>query len=217
MAKVCIVHGVGYDDPKELYKGNIVDFAKEFGSKTGAETMLFPWGHPGEPPVDPRKGLLFNYVRNWTAGIIMDFSHVLYNLDAITSKLPDADMYIGHSAGAVIVSVKSFKPQILMGCPLQLLRNVRSCNSGLGTLNIMHANDPIAAPVLGAENVIVSGPGWMANLNPVQAHTSYWKNPEVMDICVKRYKDILTESTATARELARIYVELAGRSQCPRT
>lgn len=185
MSKVCVVHGVGYPDQRELYVSSIADFARAFSDQTGAETILFPWQHPGQPPVDKRDSWLFKYLRNWTDEIIMDFAHVLYHLDSIAASLPEADMYIGHSAGGVIISARTDKPQVLMACPVQLLYNIKTCVDRRNTLNIMHYRDPIAAPVDGAENVITHEPRWISIVNPLEAHTSYWTSKEALAHCVR--------------------------------
>jgi len=188
MSKICIVHGVGYTSQAEVEASHIAAFAKEFACRTGVMSVeLFPWKHPGEAPADPRGGWLFTYLRKGLSTIIMDYTHVLYNLDDITKKLPQADMYIGHSAGGIIVSVKTDKPQVTMGCPLQLIENVRLCSNGANVLNLMHAKDPVAAPITGAENVIVTHPLFAGMLDPFSAHTSYWKSPEVMEHCIAWY------------------------------
>lgn len=188
MSKICIVHGVGYTSESEVYASHIAEFARELARRTGVTSVeLFPWQHPGQAPADPRGGWLFTYLREGLSTIIMDFAHVLYNLDTITKGLPQADMYIGHSAGGIIISVKTDKPQVTMGCPLQLIENVRLCSNGSNVLNLMHAKDPVAAPISGAENVVVRAPMFAGMLDPFSAHTSYWKSGEVMDQCVAWY------------------------------
>lgn len=214
MPTVCIVHGVGYDSEREIYHGKIAKFAETFTKSTGASTVLYPWLHPGNPPVDTRDSWLFAGMREWMSGIIMDFTHVLYNLNDLTSKLPLADMYIGHSAGGVIVAAKTDRPQVIMGCPVQLIRNVYTCNAEPRTLNLMHYRDPIAAPVTGAVNVVTHEPRWISLINPLAAHTSYWESSEILNHCIDWYnKQVLPE----LKKLSDAHAVLKGRArQCPR-
>ena len=191
MPTVCMVHGVGYDTDHEIYHSKIAGFAKSFERSTGASTVLYPWLHPGSPPPDPRNSWLFEGMRNWMSGIIMDFAYVLYNIDALTLKLPLADMYIGHSAGAVIVATKTDKPQVLMGCPVQLIQNVRVCSNGSNILNLMHYRDPVAAPVSGAVNTVTYEPRLISFVNPLVAHTYYWSSAEVLKQCIAWYNKLV--------------------------
>ena len=184
---VCIVHGVGYQEPGSVETSSVARFAKDFGQQTGANTTLFQWQHPGPLPADPRNTFLFKYVREAVDEIIMDFSYVLFNLNMISAQLPLADLYIGHSAGGIIVSVKTDRPQILMGCPVQMINSVRMCSNGANVLNLMHYRDPVASPVNSAENVITYEPLLTSVVNPFEAHTAYWTSSEVMTQCLRWY------------------------------
>ena len=204
MPTVCIVHGVGYDSVHDVEHSQIAKFAKAFERATGATAVLYPWLHPGSPPVDPRNSWLFKDIRTWMSGIIMDFTHVLYNLSELAAGLPVADMYIGHSAGGVIITTKTDKPQVLMGCPVQLIQNVHACTNDGNVLNLMHFRDPIAAPVNGAVNVVTHEPRLISWINPLAAHTSYWESQEILTNCVDWYnKKVLPEiqKLITARRI----------------
>ena len=156
--------------------------------RTAAEVYLFEWDHPGYNLPDTRSGRVFTPVKEWIDEVIMDFGYVTQNLDYLASKLPVADMYVGHSAGGVIVGSSTVRPQVLMGCPFQLIRNVQLRAHSTDVLNIMHYRDLIATPVIAAQNVIINRPfitGW---LNPVKAHTCYWTSNAALDYTVRMFE-----------------------------
>jgi hypothetical protein len=112
----------------------------------------------------------------------MDYTHVVAHLDDIGLELPEADMYIGHSAGSIIVSTQLEQPRILMGSPVQLLHNAQVRTASANLLNLMHARDPVAAPVANAKNVTVKGP-WslLRYFLPLWDHVTYWRSPRILN------------------------------------
>jgi len=201
MKKICVVHGVGYEQ-----KANkpIDEFMRKLREATDAYVFPYLWNHSGDKPKDSRKSWLFPAVRDWTQEVLMDYTYVIMKLtgDAkeYSFQLPDADMYVGHSAGSVIVSTRSHLPLVLFGSPVQLINNVghdvhaetsymletvdervksgRTDNTNI--LNIMHFRDPIAAPLDEAVNKIVYHPYFYSFANFAAAHTSYWTNKDVL-------------------------------------
>ena len=184
MKKICVVHGVGFFGSGA--QASIAEFCSDLEKRTGAMVIVHRWEHPGTPPPDTRKTWLFPAIRKWVHEVIMDFGYVMTNLYTLSDSLPDADMYIGHSAGGAIISQVN-RPKILMGCPLQLLYEVQPKANELDTLNIMHYRDPIAAPVSRSFNKVVYSPILGSIVNPVAAHTGYWASEETMRAIVTFY------------------------------
>ena len=186
MKKICIVQGVGFfkDNPAKDMK----EFMKKLSGKTGAECFVHRWQHDGKPPKDPRNSLFFKPFREWVHEVMMDYAQVVVKLEGLQEDLPEADMYIGHSAGGVIVADGTDKPRIICGCPVQLIRNLVKPNTEADILNLMHYRDPIAAPIIGARNEITKDPAIWSLVNPIAAHTSYWTGEDAMKHIVKYYK-----------------------------
>ena len=188
MAKtICLVHGVGFYDDKVTSPISV--FAGKLHRATGAECIIHTWSHPGTPPNDTRSSFLFDDLRDWTYEILMDFTYVVENLAMLHAALPSADMYVGHSGGGIIAA-SGTKPMVLMGCPMQLLRNIVRVAGIPATLNLMHYRDPIAAPINVGTNVVLTRPiSLLTYVNPVAAHTSYWKSDVVLKHVINWYKE----------------------------
>lgn len=190
MRKIAIVHGVEIKIPTEV----LTTFANNLSNQTGAKCEVVVWNHPGVIPQDPRSdGFFFGTIRNWTHEVVMDAAfaaiQVLTKPDYV---LPEADMYVAHSAGGILVSELAKGPRVLMGCPIQLLKNAmvpRTCVTEI--LNLLHQYDPLAATVTGATNVVIKAPftwRWIGPQLYVMAHTSYWENPLVVTQCADWFK-----------------------------
>lgn len=186
MPEICIVHGVGFHtDLSTLTK-----FAVKLQQKTGAICTFYRWQHAGTLPEMPNN--IMGYVRrlrSWTHEVIMDFAHVIVNIKELLKNLPEADMYIGHSAGGVIVAnMVNVKPVITMGCPFQLLKNVEMGTADTNTwLNMMHIYDAIAAPAYDACNEYLETGLWKYYLAPPFSHSEYWVSGKAMDKVVEWY------------------------------
>ena len=183
MLTVCVVHGVGYHNDLSEIK----EFADRIFHNTGADTTVWPWNHPGIFPSDPRGGgAIFKSIRNFTWEVIMDFAYACKEYEAHVAAVPTADIYIGHSAGGILAMAKADKPCALMGCPLELVRRLNgiqglSMRPNASTiLNLMNSCDPIAAPLVGADNKIVKSESMIERISPVSAHTSYWHSKATM-------------------------------------
>jgi hypothetical protein len=121
----------------------------------------------------------------------MDYTYVVKHLKALTEQLPQADMYVGYSAGSIIVSAAEV-PKVLVACPLTLVRQVSLLRTE-DVLNIMHYRDPVAAPVPGAENVVVKDWSAWRFLNPLAAHMQCMNNADVLKHTIRWYKKHLGE------------------------
>jgi hypothetical protein len=188
--KIVALPGVGFQDIKD---GNIYlvnELKKHFPND---EIEYYPWRHEDiKPDLSPFNDcFLMKPIRNWVIEIILDFQEVVTS--AISIDIPDADLYIGHSAGGVISIVRN-KPTILMGCPAALIKNLEYLNldsvftnitEKRPILNIVNKNDVIGLPFKNAENYYYSA-GW----NPISAHRSYWTNEKVLKKCVEFVKKV---------------------------
>lgn len=170
---ICVIHGVGFEDDLTGMDG----FVSSLRSITGDKYRTFVWSHPGAVIDDPRSSWFFPAFRDWMHEVIMDFTHIVQNMGVLAASLPEADAYIGHSAGGVIAACNAYgKPAAVMGCPLQLIKNVHIKTVQANMLNIMHYRDPVAAPVDNADNRIIYSPLFTSWINPFAAHSSYWHN-----------------------------------------
>jgi hypothetical protein len=174
--KILVIHGVGkaHDECEDL-----AGFQTRLAAATGASVDLWIWDSPKTEIRDPRNTWGWRWLRSFVHEAINDFAHISHNLERMVSELPDADVYIGNSAGGVL-AYETRKPAILLGSPAQLVHNVKSL-ALRPVLNLMHYLDPIAAPVALADNQVIYSPMFLPLINPVKAHTSYWSSGVVMD------------------------------------
>ena len=196
--RIAVVHGVGLDFSRSA---EFQLFCDKLAEKTGAEVVKVTWNHNGTLPSDERKGPVFSVVRNFVHDILMDAAQAVIQLNQGTApvQIPDADMYIGHSAGAIMVGTMKAGPRVLMGSPLQLLQNLNTPRlqtmAATEILNIMHTGDPLAARLNGAENVILDAPFSLHKYGPqryIYEHCSYWVDSQVVELCVNRFKRTYT-------------------------
>jgi hypothetical protein len=187
MRKICVIPGVGFISPKD----QVYSFASKLTAATAANVSVYDWQHVGEFPDDSRSTQLgFGKIRDWTWEVIMDYTYVVKELDFRTQLVPDADMYIGHSAGSILSYAKGVnKPMVLAASPLQLIRNVKlGVAETRKVLNVMHKRDPIGTPLVDAVNKVIPDIDIWTGLNPVGSHTSYWRDPNFFAICVDWYR-----------------------------
>jgi hypothetical protein len=175
--RVVLLHGVGLqrDNCKAIRK-----FSSELAHRLAATVELWMWDSPRTPVPDQRNTWLWSGLRNFVYEAINDFAHVSRNVDNIVKLLPEADVYIGHSAGGVL-AYETNKTACLLGSPAQLVRNIKATAP---VLNLMHYLDPIAAPVEGADNRVIYKPLLKPWVSPVAAHTDYWSEPYVLHTIV---------------------------------
>jgi len=189
MHTICVVHGVGFF--RGLVKETRIKyFCDQLTARTGADCITYAWDHTGKIPGDPaRDTWFFKPIRSFVQEVIMDYSYVLKNLAKLVAEMPIADMYVGHSAGSVIVGSSTARPQVLMGSPLQLVLNLELKATIPDIINIMHYRDPIAAPMTGVDNIVVDHPRIFPLIDPIVGHMSYWNNDEVIEIAADFYKE----------------------------
>lgn len=193
--KICLLPGVGFhneSDPPDLLAKLREEFPKD-------EIIYYNWKHETVVPDLPFKcNALHKLVRGWLAEVILDFETAVKYADSV--NIPDADIYIGHSAGSVIALTRKNKPCIIFGSPAALLKNniyatVLSCtesnylmrvlSDARPILNIINENDVLAYPLQHAnvENYFYRKKPWM-----IGAHMDYWSNSNIKDLIVKQIK-----------------------------
>jgi hypothetical protein len=186
MKTICLIHGVGFF--KDMKAEDITKFAADLSKTTGAVCIVSKWTHTGTFPDDKRDSLLFRRLRNWVYEALMDYSYALLHAADIDALVPPADMYVGHSAGGIIAATLHTAPTVLLGTPLQLIRNLRLGAKNCDILNLMHYRDPIAAAVEGVTNEVIREPLILPYINPVAAHTGYWTSKAVLKRVTEWYK-----------------------------
>jgi hypothetical protein len=145
------------------------------------------------------KNLHSRLVRGWVSEVILDFQHVLLHADKM--ELPEADVYMGHSAGSVIALARAKKKKCIMfGSPLHLLSNkdfpkehfLHNCQCPkTEVLNIVHKNDVLSYPVdkSNVENFYInSGILSFSRYCFLTAHGSYWTNKACINKVVDQLK-----------------------------
>ena len=189
MKRICLIHGVGV----HTSLASVCAFGDRLKLALPIEYTAVHWQHTGTTPADPRStACLFGTVRDFTWEVLMDFTYVVREFDARRSKLPDADLYIGHSAGGILAMARPNVPCITMGCPLSLLTQINPTLMasrtpfGRDMLNILHMRDPIGSPTRDNNNVYYTNGRWnlFEYLNPIAAHVQYWKSTRASDIVI---------------------------------
>ncbi len=179
MKKIVIIPGVGlFDDLLPDYL--IVKLIKKHFP--GWEIEWFNWKHQY---CIPNTDLCFPMIRKWFCEVVYDFETISNYAEMI--KVPEADYYIGHSAGSIL-SLMQNKPAILCGSPARLLdmslgsyvsRNILNAPK---VYNLIHKRDVIAYPLpyIHVQNEIVDTNWWrLSNWEPISAHLSYLKNKSI--------------------------------------
>lgn len=114
MPKICFIHGVGNHKP-----GFSKPLSDRVAKQTGAEIIEYIWG-PDSPVPDPSEINAMQHFRGISAEIMLYFLRSVLDYTRYNSSLPEADMYVGHSAGSVIIAGTS-KPKVFMASPLRLV------------------------------------------------------------------------------------------------
>lgn len=187
MKTICIIHGVGFGgaEKSERHFGNLLK-----NKLPDVNIVYFEWDHPGAK-IEHFKKIHWPYqnLRNYINEVIMDFAHIVRNLDKLVANAPPADFYIGHSGGTVIANEFKNHPRVLLASPAQLVENVKISSANLPlVLNLMHPYDVIAAPVTGALNKYVSFGGKYPFVNLWNAHVGYWYSKAVLDEVIFWFK-----------------------------
>ena len=185
--KIVLFPGVGFHEDTTTHQKFMDSIKKELGCEVG----IFVWEHYWTMPENDLPAKL---VRGLVSEIILDFQQVIRHSE--TMEVPDADYYIGHSAGSII-AMSQDKPCIIMGSPAALVEcvndgGVRTTDySSKKALNIVDKYDVIAHPLNHADvdNFIVKR-SWfrLSSYTPYFSHTSYWKNKRVINKIVETIK-----------------------------
>ena len=168
--RICVLPGVGFNSNTITYQR----FASRLGKNLGCEALVHPWKHSWQVPVE--RDMTLDSWRQWLSEVILDVRQVISNPQAIL--LPEADLYIGHSAGGAL-AWESGIDCVLMGSPLALLEPFTEPRRFQNVLNIAHTHDIIAHTLQrGGENFLIK-PRDLMQLSPIQAHSSYWNDSRV--------------------------------------
>jgi len=187
--KVVVFPGVGANDVKPSYEY----FLKKITDGLNCEGEIFVWehGHDHPPNTLPLKD-----TRDFVCEVILDFQQVIVH--ALDMKVPEADIYIGHSAGSILALAQN-KPSVIFASPAALVElissddaNTKACCDVIRAndnkiLNVINKYDVIAYPFdkPNVENYEYTG-SWYKPWTyfPVTAHTHYWE-------CDKAIKKII--------------------------
>jgi len=181
MKTICVVHGVGFSD--EAVRG----YADNLQESVDATVMIHAWDHSGVAPSPVRSGAcFFGTTRKWLWEILMDYTYALKHIEDIVPTLPQADMYVGYSAGSLLISTLDV-PKVYVASPVTLIERVTPLTAEKA-LNIMHYRDPIAAPMPWAENVVVKDFSVWRFVNPVAAHMECMNNSDVLKHTLRWYE-----------------------------
>lgn len=188
--KVIILPGVGFHGNKSKHEIFISEIKKYLPDD---EFEVFYWQH--DWPM-PEIKLPYASVRTWLYEIILDFQQVIKH--ALTMEVPDADYYIGHSAGSILALVQPNPACITFGSPAVLVECIQeegqspevTVSSQLysaidhkkAILNIINKYDQLAYYIAhnNVENYIYANRWWSLNsYNPYAAHEDYWSNKHI--------------------------------------
>ena len=205
--KVVIIPGVGYQSSNETYS----KFGNNIKKKMDCSFEIFKWNYDSEHDIDIKKiitsNLSYYEIRRFVVQVILDFEFSIRYGGKV--KIPEADYYIGHSAGSLFALSQS-KPCSTMGSPEALvkcfpdtenprslfLQNIRENTSSI--LNFVNRYDVLSYPVEN-ENKNVKNiyfHGWRLNpstYSPISALTSYWTSGFVVDEIVKHMKVVFNK------------------------
>jgi hypothetical protein len=98
----------------------------------------------------PDVNLPYKDIRHWICEVILDFQTVVKH--AFEMEIPEADFYIGHSAGSILALVQN-KPSIIFGSPAILVESIQGIDAircllnSKPVLNIIHKKDVLAYPI----------------------------------------------------------------------
>jgi hypothetical protein len=196
--KVVFIPGVGYQEEDKLHR----KFLSDISSEVSFEWEIFKWSHSHliEEHDDKHNlddsNLHYGSLRGWLAERILDFQHVLLHTKDI--KIPEADIYFGHSAGSILALSAAKNKCVIFGSPLkfieigevkieeELIANFRSPN--VDVLNFVHKKDVLAYPLNAPniKNVYIDKKRFSPfGYSPMKAHEAYWKSKEVKKEIIK--------------------------------
>ena len=190
--KIVILPGVGFTKIEPRYEY----FLEKITKGLGCEGEIYCWEHQYE---FPEITLPYKDVREFVCEVILDFQQVVVH--ALDMKIPEADLYIGHSAGSVLALAQYDKPSVILASPSTLVELIQGMHDDktkeqiieLMTshgerpiLNIINKYDVLAYPLTfsnnNVENHIYSGNVFNPfSYIPLTCHTHYWKSNEVIE------------------------------------
>ena len=194
--KVVVFPGVGDNEVRKSHEY----FLGKIKEGLGCEGEVFVWEHGREypPPTLPLKS-----TRRFVCEVLLDFQQVVVH--ALDMKVPEADIYIGHSAGSILALAQK-KPCVIFGSPAALVEVVDDCNNNddgsailrsvmrgntNNILNVINRYDLLSYPLGGAnvENYEFTGPWYRPDTKiPITAHTHYWKCKKATDKIIQTIK-----------------------------
>lgn len=191
--KIVLFSGVGFADNIKNYES----FLNKVGKGTGCDTEFFKWEHYYSAP---EIYLPYKSFREWVVEVLLDFQQVVKHSEEM--EVPEADLYIGHSAGSILALAQKEKPCIIFGSPAGIMECIqgqssrdmvdRLLNSNRKAFNIVNKYDVLAYPIehINIENWFYSD-SWFkfGTYFPLSAHQSYWTNSKVINKVVEKVKE----------------------------
>ena len=198
--KVVVLPGVYAYEEKPVYD----KFLNKICSALKCDGEVFIWEVGSQ---HPETDLPYKTLRDLACGVILDFQQAIkYALD---TEVPEADIYLGHSAGGILSLAQKDKPCCIFGCPaalvemlnaiekencrnfsrLELLNRIES--NSRPVLNIVNKYDILAYPIdqPNVENYIYGCSGINPfSYFPVTAHSDYWSNKRISDKIIETIK-----------------------------
>jgi hypothetical protein len=200
--KVVFIPGVGYQNSNSKY-GKFLDGLKE---EVNFEWEIFNWSHSNleeehaELHQSDHPEMEYNILRGWLSESILDFQYVLLHSNEI--KVPDADIYIGHSAGSIVALTHAKEKCVLFGSPLNLIELDRVSNNTTliysrrakitKVLNFIHKKDVLSHPLKheNVTNIFINNNFLnIFGYSPIKAHNSYWKSKKVKKEMIEALKE----------------------------
>jgi len=178
--KIVVFPGVGFNTATATY----TDFSQSLKNGLSCDVEFFYWKHNW--PI-PDVTLPIVSFRKWLFEVILDFQQVVRH--AYEMEVPEADYYIGHSAGSILALAQKNSPCVIFGSPACLVECIHNppgdnqLNNALRTdrkiLNIINKYDPVAYYLtwLNVENFVFMNSWYTLNAyNPVECHNGYWES-----------------------------------------
>ena len=191
--KIVLFPGVGFIENTSKYE----EFLKASTKNMDAQVEVFKWEHKCEIP---EINLPYKDFRKWLAEVILDFQQIVKYANEM--EVPDADIYLGHSAGSILALAQTGKPCVIYGSPAVLVEFIQDDNSknimksflsdDRPVLNIVNKYDILAYPIEKnhVENYIYRG-SWCSLFTyiPIFAHRDYWTNKKVIKQTASKLKE----------------------------
>lgn len=202
--KIVVLPGVGFRTGDPSKYPIIQNLQNRFPQHT---VELFDWKNGLPYPPDFDEDFYHKAIRTFVVEVILDFEAVIkYNLFI---DLPVADLYIGHSAGAVLAMMQK-KPCACLANPSVLVKDMKPGfydfmmdNMAFVTkdnehkmLNIVNKYDVLAFPLNEpwVENIVYKN----HCVNLLAAHSDYWDSSFVEDVVA----EWVTKQEATRQKRA---------------